>query len=216
MGIFDKAKDRLERDNSGGWDRDYIKYIRKSILDRIIEIPLQERCISLSYRRYHLPAHVIKNINYQLGLDSLNNLPKDAILPENHPLSGAQKIAFLYKLKIGLKLEISSVKDWENLNPDEREFTLSFLPIAYHYKRFEGAYNFGGGLSRDSVPPSLVIFDNKGIYEEKPEFMKIKKQMIYFRPEVDWPKKFYMGIQGLRIQDLGFGNDWQDEAAYNG
>ncbi len=73
-----------------------------------------------------------------------------------------------------------------------------------------------GGISRDSVPPRLVIFDNRGIYEEKPDFMKVNKKQIFIKPEVEWPPKFYMTIQGMRYKDLGFGNDWQDEAAYTG
>jgi len=216
MGIFDRAKDRIERDNSGGWDRNYKKYVRKSKLDRIFEIPLKEKCLSLSYRRYNFPAFVIKNVNYQIGFDMSSDEFKNGSLPQNHTLFGLRSLAILYNLDIGLLLEVDSIKDWENLDPNNREFTLSFSLIAYRYRRFRPAYNHGAGISSESIPPRLTYISRRGIFEETPVFMKVKKEKIYLSPETDWPDKFYLPIQGLSIKDLGFGFDWQDEAAYTG
>lgn len=216
MGLLDRAKNRLERDNSGGWDKDYKKYIRKSVLDRILPLPIGERNVALSYRRYHFPEHVIKNVNYKYGLTDYLEAKADAnSLEPSHVLYGLAHIMSIYEMDLGLRVEFSSIKDWKGIEPEDKEFTISFIPVIYIYRRYSRGYS-SHGLSKDRTPPALTYIDESGIHYEEPGFVHVKKRTIYLRPKFAWPKKIYLGIQGKAVTDFGYGTGWTDEAAYQG
>ena len=216
MRIFDRVKKRFERDNSGGWDQYYKKYIRTSILDRILQIPISDKTIALSHRRYKFPSNVLKNLYYKYGIiEDTGALPEISTLDSSHPLYGISQILSMYDMKFGLMITFDSIKNWEGLEKEEREFTVSFSPIGYDYKQFKNAF-YSNGYSRSSSPPKFIYFDESGIHAEGPEFLHVKKQDIYIRTSFTWPKTFSLRIQGNSPADFGYGLDWTNDSAYNG
>jgi len=215
MGIFDKLIKRIGRDNSGGWDQDYKKYIRKSIMDQILPTPIGKKSFALSHRRYHFPLHVLKNLNYKFGLISdTGGIPEISAIKPSHTLYGILQILEVYDLKFGLLVKFDSIKDWEGLNLKDREFTISFRPVGYNYTLIGEAIN-STRYSRASRPPRFIYVDENGIHEEGPEFLHVKKQDIFLPANFQWPQTFSLRIQGNSPKDFGYGRDWTNESAYN-
>jgi|APSaa5957512622_1039677.scaffolds.fasta_scaffold46145_2 hypothetical protein len=210
MGFLKSVKDRIERENSGGWGKDYENFYSKSLCDRVFSLPLtmddRYKNVALSGRIYELPTQFQKNaISHLFSGNSSSNTDELSSRTPNDLLADHRALTELFDLKIGLLLTVH----WDRASTNRRElieYDMIFEPILYNFTKHWIAGNYES--NRYDRKPYFIFYRQHAFFYEQPGSMKMSKMHVSIEAKFDTKIRFGEKIQGTPLGEIGFSDEY--------
>lgn len=211
MGFLKSVKDRIERDNSGGWGKDYENFYSKSLCDRVFSLPLimddRHKNVALSGRIYRLPTQFKKNaIDHLLGGHSSPHADEQSSGTHNDLHANHVAITGLFDLKIGFLLTASWSRGASSKLKEFIKYDLIFEPILYNFTGHSISLSYES--NRFDRAPSFTFYRQHAFYHESTGSMKMRKSQVNLEAKFDTKIGFSEKIQGVPLGEIGFSDNY--------